>query len=460
MKLYLFIFYCLLNILNINALKNASPEMNQISDFCKQANDSSLIILEAENLVQRYLDSAFVYENDDDIKNLYNNFLQRRNNLSKEINERIDFALLNAPRKFIGDRIQSILQNSIKNGARVLVIFRKNDKFLYQEKILNLLCNEMKFVLGDLYKNWEPYSSEFFKNGILIASNQDLNKQLKIVAESQSNKPIKQIFYITANSDDKQILLDNLPIKTLKISIPITLSEKLSLNLLNEQLKFLEGNADWYNDNQIKELSQKSPKEILFHICKASILDICSCKEINEKILYNKLYNLLKNTECEQYIQETIEDFQEVNLSLLPILEFVGNKCFIEICDLLKIDNKILEQAKKITSGYEFVFNEHLIKATPFKILKQLGCKVHWKDIEKYNWLKNKIMGNVSKNSDNIFYMDSERKRRYIDIIEKIAFYQDIDSIIKKAKTDFLQIMKEAGLKQEKLSELSQKIGI
>ncbi len=460
MKLYLFIFYCLFNISNINALENASPEMNQVSDFCKQANDSSFIVLEAENLIQHYLDSAFIYENDDDVKNLYNNFLKKRDNLSKEINERIDFALLNAPRKFIGDRIQSILQDSIKNGARVLVIFRKNDKFLYQGKILNLLCNEMKFVLGDLYKNWEPYSSEFFRNGILIASNQDLDKQLRVIIESQRNKPIQQIFYITANSDNKKILLDNLHVKVLRISIPIILSEKLSLNLLNEQLKLLEGNADWYSDNQMKELSQKSPKEILFHICKASILDICSCKEISEKILYKKLLNLLQNTEYEQYIQETIEDFQEINLSLIPILELVGNKCFIEICNLLNIDNKIIEQAKKIKSGHEFVFNEYLITSTPFKILKQLGCKVHWKDIEKYNWLKNKIMGNLYKNSNNTFYMDIERKRRYVEIIEKIAFYQDIDSIIEKAKVDFLQIMKEAGLKQEKLSELSQKIGI
>ncbi len=460
MKFRLLSILCL-EFMPIFGLKNTSPEMDKIYDLCKKADANTLVIIEAENIIQSYLSTLFMYENDSDVKQIYDDFLERRKKLPTEQNEKIELSLLNAPRTMIENRIKYIIQEAReKSGTKFIILFNKSNKFICNNKISNIIAEGLQHTLGNFGQDWEKYSFKNFKNGILITSKQEaINDLVPIIEKAHSEKPIKKIFVISAYDHNSSDLPGKFRVEFLKLPPSNKLPAKLSLELLKKQLQLLEESHTFYSDQEITELSKQSPQEILYGQCKKLILDVCLCKEIDEITLYNQLYHLLKGTEFEKYILETIEDFQEINLSILPILYFVGNRFFYNICRSLDIKtiDKIVEKSENSNST-GFKFDRNLLRGVPFKVLRNIGCRIHWKDLEKYNWL-NEQLSNAKKELISAC-PDAQRRNHYREIIKIVAKSREINKVVEQSKKDFIKIMEESGLDKEKLKELKTRLNM
>ena len=424
----------------------------------KEVNKETLVIFNCENVVFSYLDAVFSEKN----KDIWADFNKRRERLNHERNMKIDRALLFAPRRIVIMNYKQNFKDIQDKGANVVFVYQVNeDRMKFSKElsrdirfsILNIL-HELNLKRDEnvekVFSSEKTERSVDFENGLLIANPKNISKDLsRIVVEFSKNKPIKKIIII----HDGSVKLDKSEIKTSIEEIKIQPQESRSIitkEQINHQMEILLKSGDWMDDNRMQMISNLSDEKVIYEICKQSIMDVCPCKEIIEEEIYGKISSVVKNKNSTENLEEIIDYFQEINNSLPGIFLYVNRVYLWKSCLNLNIkEAESIEMLKKVKRLH---FNEHEVRAVPYKILRRIGCGIHWRDMEKYNYVKNFIMKGekVRKISD------SSRSEAYSKVLEVVfdRMNRDMKPVLDEFRDEFIKILIQNNIEKENIKNI------
>ncbi|MBE6446959.1 MAG: hypothetical protein E7015_00495 [Alphaproteobacteria bacterium] len=459
MFLKFFYFCCILTtFFSSDGSKSIDSETDKICEFCKLASSDTLIILDATAFIVRFLDTAFAYDNEMPQKLLFDNFLKKRKKFPQDKNDQIDKALLNSYKRFAEDKLIHSISEAKKKKALILVVFDKTNKFICSDKILQMISKQLSHILGEPQDKWKDLGIKNCPYGILATSSQNISKDLiEILKYILQKHPIKQLMLITHDSRRQLFNLTPYKLRTLSISTDESTHKKISPELIKKQYSILEKHAQWYDDISIKKLSQTSSEQILYDGCKEMILDVCPCKQINEIHIFNRLIPLLEDSPEEKYILETIEDFQEIRSTLIPILYFAGNKGLSWVFKSTHIDPKKINQLS-FGSSTQFKYDPTEAAKEPFKAIKQKGCGIHWKDMIKFQYCMQLI--GASHADIEIFCPSSERQTRYKKTLEFIIKSMNLRNEIHQILQNLLKSLEKSDLDREQLFQIRKALAL
>ena len=207
-------------------------------------------------------------------------------------------------------------------------------------------------------------------------------------------------------------------------------------------------------------------------LCKQSIMDVCPCTEIMEEKIYEKIASVVTNENALKNLEEIIDYFQEIHNTLPNIFHYAFRKYLWEICDRLSIKReKSIEMLKKMKHLH---FNEYEVQNATHKIVKGLGCGIHWRDMTKYEFVKSFLMTgeNVVKADDSFQnkihtkeississmkkLVSSSRYKTYTKIMNEIFDKVSVgmSHMIEDQKNEFIKILHENGIGDLKIMDV------
>lgn len=432
--------------------------LDRVFPKLKDLNKETLVIFNCENIVFSYLDAVFSEQN----KDIWDDFNKRRERLNHERNMKIDRALLFAPRRIVGMNYKKNFKDIQDKGANIVFVYQVNEDRM---KFSKELSRDIRFstfsVLRELNlkkdENVEKvFSSEKtertidFENGLLITTPKNISGDLsRIAVEFLKNKPIRKIIII----HDGSVKLDKSEIKIYTEEIKIKPQESRSIitkEQINRQMEILLESGDWMDDNRMQMISNLSDEKVIYEICKQSIIDVCPCKEIIEEEIYGKISSVLKNKNSTENLEEIIDYFQEINNSLPSIFHYVNRVYLWKSC--LELNIKEAESIKMLKKMKRLYFNEHEVREVPYKILRRIGCGIHWRDMEKYNYVKNFIMKGekVRKISD------SSRSEAYSKVLEVVfdRMNRDMKPVLDEFRDELIKILIQNNIEKENIKNV------
>lgn len=421
----------------------------------KDANKETLVVFNCENTIFSYLDAVFSKQN----KDILAGFNKKRENLDREKNIRIDRALFFAPRRIMGMEYKQNFKDLQDKGANIIFVHQINED---RVKFSNELARDIRFSTYSFLNELDLKKDEGFKkmqsseekerfidfeNGLLITNPQNISEDLaKIVTEFSKNKSIKKIIVVHDGSLKINKSETKIPTEEIEVQVqefkPIISGEQI-----NRQLEILLESGEWMDDSRMQEISNLSDEEVVFEICRQSIMDVCSCKEIIEEEIYRKVSSIVKDKNSTKNLDEIIDDFQEVYNSLPSIIHYVNRVHLWERCHMLDIEEKkVVELLNQVDRLY---FNEHEVRDAPYKILRRIGSGIHWKDMEKYNYVKNfmKTGEKVRKNTD------SSRYKIYLKILEIVfdRVNRDMTPILEELRDKTIKVLIQNKIEEKKI---------
>jgi hypothetical protein len=421
----------------------------------KDVNKETLVVFNCENTIFSYLDAVFSERN----KDIWAGFNKKRENLNREKNIKIDRALFFAPRRIMGMEYKQNFKDLQDKGANIIFVYQiDKDRMKFSNELsrdirfstYNFL-NELDLKKDEsLKKIQSPKETERFidfENGLLIANPQNISEDLaKIATEFSKNKSIKKIIVVHDGSLKINKSETKIPTEEIKVQVqefkPIISEEQI-----NRQLEILLGSGEWMDDSRIQKISNLSDEEVIFEICRQSIMDVCPCKEIIEEEIYEKISNIVKDRDSIKNLEEIIDDFQEVYNSLPNIIHYANRVDLWERCHMLNIEErKAVELLKQVDRLY---FNEHEVRDAPYRVLRRLGSGIHCKDIEKYNYVKNfmRTGEKVRKNTD------SSRYKIYLKVLEIVfdRVNRDMTSILEELRDKTIKVLIQNKIEEKRI---------
>lgn len=214
--------------------------------------------------------------------------------------------------------------------------------------------------------------------------------------------------------------------------------------------KQLEDKSHSTNEFPKEDLTGKSPEEVVFYLCRRSVVDACTCHEVQEEQVYERLSKFVTDQSLLGDLGNIIDDFQEVNINLVPIFNFTASKCLWDALIQMGVSE---DTALKIMSGTQNIsFNKQDVESALFKVVRKLGCGVHWKDMAKYRYIKEVITG-IKED----FVPPEYNKKHYdtyIKIIKTVIERQLDESAIDKTKKEFIRELYKNGVKKEQVEKV------
>ncbi len=431
----------------------------------KNADKETLLILNCENIVFKYLDTAFSKGN----QNIWSDFSEKRSKLDEAKNKRIDQALFFAPKGIIDMKHKEDFQKIKNQGLNIVCVYQANeDRMKFRND--GMISSFMTSILKDLGLNTKKNASikllvtdsKTISSDIAKIVKELTNRKEVLTSDAERNEKtnkgnkakvtsIKKIILVhdgSLNLDYKQI---NLPVKEILVNFQTQDQRiKLTEDQISQQLEILQKTGEWMDDWRIQRITNRSDEEVIYELCKQSIMDVCPCSEIIEEKIYEKIESIVKDKNSLKNLKEIIDDFQEIHNALPNIFHYVIRKYFWRMCNKLGIEeNKSIEMLKKME---DFYFNEREVMEPTYKIVKRLGCGIHWRDMAKYEYIDNFIMtGNKS-----IGTVDSERHKAYMKIVnivfDKVS--SRINRMLEDRKSKFIRILHENKIEDSKIMNI------
>lgn len=427
--------------------------MDDVFSKLKNANNETLVILNCENILFTYLDAAFSKEN----KSIWTDFYEKRSNLDRKMNEKIDRALFFAPKRIIDMKYKRDLGNLRDRGVNIVFVYQIDEnkmKFLDEEMIKSVVSS----MLSDIGLNPNENSSvkllitdsKKISSGMAeliegwAKSNIDSSPSLKTNRKSNSISKIILVHEGNLKLDNKQI---NLPIEEILINFESP-KEDITKDQMKKQIEILGKIGEWIHDVRIREITNcANDEELVYKLCKQSIMDVCSCAEIVEEEIYEKIASIVEDKNVLKSVKEIIDDFQEIHNTLPDIFHYAFRKYLWEVCLTLRIEKgKAVEMLKKMR---HFHLNEYEVQDHTYKVVRKLGSGIHWRDMAKYRFVKEFLTtGERTIKSD-----ASLRYKIYMKVMN-IVFDRvsaGMRHMMEEQKSEFIRILHENKVEDSKI---------
>ncbi len=451
--------------------------MEGIFSDLKDAKSETLLVIDCEGIVFSYMDSAFLEEN----KSIWKDFSKKRSGFVQEKNRQIDRALFHASKRIFDMKDRQGLKNLLNQGINMIFVYQVNeDRMKFRDELM------IKSFLSSVLDDLGPDKNSSVK--LLVTDSKNISsdiakiiKEIETVAvDSKSKKEnlVKKVFFV----HNKGITLDD---KLISQSINDVLinfsyqSEKITKEQIMRQMEILEKTGEWMDDYRIQRIMKLSDEDLIYELCKQSIMDVCPCREIIEDNIYEKIASIVRDKNTLTQARDIIDDFQDVFYTLHNIFHYVLRMHFWETClDLGLTEQKAVEILKKIKGFY---FDEYEAREVSYKILRNIGCGIHWRDMAKYEFLRNFVKNNekiAAKETDSsrfrvymkvlnaVFDRVSERMKHTVEDLQteliKLLYENKIDDkkiidIFKISEEKFKNITSESSLKNEEVKMEEQK---
>ncbi len=449
-----------------NGDKATKIDLDVVFSKLKKVNRETLLVFSCEGVVFSYIDAAFSKEN----KDIWSDLYKKRSNFDREKNERIDRALFFAPKRLVAMKYQQNFKDLVARGTNMVFVYQidENKMKFPDERMIKSVVSSM---LGDIGLNPNENSSVklLITNSKKISSDfVDIMKEFaksKIEADANSNNladnktkeqltpksnSIKKIFLVHDGSlklDDKQI---NLPIEEMSVNFEDT-KNNLTKDQLKKQIEILGKIGEWMHDMRIREITESaSDEDLIYMLCKQSIMDVCSCSEIIEEKIYEKISSIVEDKNALKNLDDIIDNFQEIHNTLPNIFHYVSRVYMWEMCHKLGLaEQKVIEILKKMNRLY---FNEHEVREATHKVVRQLGCGIHWRDMAKYEFVRNYLMTGekVTKSSD------SPRIKIYMRILNTVfdRIISGMTRMMEDKKSELIGILRENKVEDKKIMDV------
>lgn len=444
-------------------LKNEKikSDLNAVFSELKNTDKETLIVFNCKGIIFSYLDAAFSKEN----KNVWSDFSKKRSNFDRKKNEKIDRALFFAPKRMTAMEYRQGFKDLADHGSNMVFVYQIDENMIKfpNEEMIRSVVSSMLSDIG-LSPNENPHIKLLVTDSKKISS--DLANVMKELEKSESeaasikqsdNEAKRQSMHKTS-SVNKIVLVHegSLKIDSNQISLPIeekfvnfcSMKSNVTKDQMKKQIEILEKIGEWIHDMKIREITNcANDEELVYNLCKQSIMDVCSCTEIVEKEIYKRISSIVDDKNVLKNVEEIIDDFQEIHNTLPNIFHYAFRKYLWESCLSLNIQKeKAIELLKKIKY---FDFNEYEVQSSVYKIVRKLGCGIHWRDMAKYKFAKNFLVtGDRSIGLDN-----SPRYRIYLKVMN-IIFDRVISGkgrMVDDKKGEFIKILHENGIENSKI---------
>lgn len=443
-----------------NTIISNPYKLDYVFSKLKDLDKETLIIFNCESILFSHMDAAFSKTNND----LWSDFYKKRINLSREKDLKIDRSLFFVSKRIIGMNYKQDFKKIQDRGTNIVFIHKINEnrtKFSSElsgdiRGFTEYCLRESGFNINDSEKLKDPLSAENndhyvdFKNNLLITNSKNISDDIaKIIANFSKNKPLKKIIIVHDGSWDIDKFKSNIPMEKILVSSEMPKSD-ITKDEITLQQKVLFETGEWLSDFHIKKLRDRSDEEIIYEICKQSIMDVCPCQEIKEKEIYTKIESIVKDKNVLKNLKEIIDCFQEIYSKLPSIFHYTNRVYLWDAHYSLGIkDQEAIEMLKKIK---KFYFNEYEVKEVPYKVLKRLGCGIHWRDMAKYEYIKNFLVTGKKEFKEN----DSSRHKLYLKVLNIVfdRLSRDIKPILDQSKTEFIKILIDHEIENKKIMKV------
>ena len=450
------------NVKKVN--RTTEADLDVVFSKLKNADKETLIIFNCEGVVFSYLDAAFSREN----KNIWSDFYEKRSNFDREKNQKIDNALFFAPKRLMAIKYQQDFKDLADRGTNMVFVYQIDEnrmKFPDEKMIRSVVSSMLRDVGLNLNENSsvrllitdaKKISSdlvdvvrEFSKSESKAKS----NNQVKGKTEEQSkgkSTPIKKIILVHDGSlklDDKQI---NLPIEEMSVNF-WNIKSNITAHQMKKQIEILGKIGEWMHDTRIREITDCADDEsLIYMLCKQSIMDVCTCSEIIEEKIYEKIASIVNDKASLEHLEEIIDDFQEIYNTLPNIFHYVERVYLWEMCRKLGLEEqKAIEILKQVNRLY---FNEYEVRDAPHKIVRRLGCGIHWRDMAKYEFIRNYLMTDEKVTKS----IDSPRGKIYQKVLNTVfdKVGSDMSHMIEDKKDELIKILHENKIEDKKIMDV------
>lgn len=450
------------NVKKVN--RTTEADLDVVFSKLKNADKETLIIFNCEGVVFSYLDAAFSREN----KNIWSDFYEKRSNFDREKNQKIDNALFFTPKRLMAIKYQQDFKDLADRGTNMVFVYQIDEnrmKFPDEKMIRSVVSSMLRDVGLNLNENSsvrllitdaKKISSdlvdvvrEFSKSESKAKS----NNQVKGKTEEQSkgkSTPIKKIILVHDGSlklDDKQI---NLPIEEMSVNF-WNIKSNITAHQMKKQIEILGKIGEWMHDTRIREITDCADDEsLIYMLCKQSIMDVCTCSEIIEEKIYEKIASIVNDKASLEHLEEIIDDFQEIYNTLPNIFHYVERVYLWEMCRKLGLEEqKAIEILKQVNRLY---FNEYEVRDAPHKIVRRLGCGIHWRDMAKYEFIRNYLMTDEKVTKS----IDSPRGKIYQKVLNTVfdKVGSDMSHMIEDKKDELIKILHENKIEDKKIMDV------
>ncbi|MBO7641770.1 MAG: hypothetical protein J6S86_01220 [Alphaproteobacteria bacterium] len=429
--------------------------MNEMFSKLGKADKETLVILNCENIVFTYLDAAFSKEN----KSLWSDFYKKRLDLDRKINEEIDQALFFAPKRIINMEHKQDFEKLRSRGVNIVFVYQIDEnriKFPDEEVIRSEISSMLKDVglnLNEnssvklLITNSKKISSDIAKAITDFAKSDITDNERKTNRKSNSIKKIILVHEGDLKLDNKQI---NIPTEEILVNFGFP-KKDITKDQMKKQIEILGKIGEWMHDMRIREVTNcANDEELVYKLCKESIMDVCSCAEIIEEKIYEKIASIVTDKNVLENLEDIIDYFQEIHNRLPNIFHYAFRKYLWELCSALGIENeKAIEIFRKMR---HFHFNEHEVQEHIHRVVKRLGCGIHWRDMAKYEFVREFLATGEKALGSN----DSSRYKTYMKVMNIVFNRVSISMrhMMEDRKHEFIRILHENGIEDSKIMNI------
>lgn len=431
--------------------RTAEADLDAVFSKLKDEDKGTLIVFNCEGVVFSYIDAAFSKENE----YIWSDFYKKRSNFDREKNKKIDEALFWAPKRSMDEKYRQDFKDLADRGTNMVFVYQIDEnkiKFPDEEmkgKIKSYIFSRLKYIGLKPDKN----SSE----KLLITDTEKISSDLVDVVKefSKSNNQadsINKIILVHDGSlklDDKQI---NLPIKIEEMLVNFgNMESNITTHQMEKQIEILGKIGEWMHDMYIRGITDCADDETLIYmLCKQSIMDVCTCSEIIEEKIYEKIASIVNDKASLEHLEEIIDDFQEIYNTLPNIFHYVERVYLWEMCHKLGLDEqKIVEILKQVNQLY---FNRYEVRDAPHKIVRGFGCGIHWRDMAKYEFVRNYLMTGEKVMKS----IDSPRGKIYQKVLNAVfdRVGSGMSHMTEDKKDELIKILHENKVEDKKIMDV------
>lgn len=431
----------------------------------KNVNSKTVVIIDCNNIVQTPLDSAFVYKKD--YEKIWNSFYEKLNDMNADQKEAILDSLRWGIAKAVLDqkKFKPHFEKLLKSGARIIFVCKientNQNLFSVFSNISEILRNAGLDIVKGLSRNnsstsvmtinrkegtaqnsivGQPSDKTQAHEHSVIFFDKDLSADLnEFLRDDFQAKKFQKIVVLSSEPIEVDTKVLQIPVENVNFDPQIEILNKLPENLVQKQLDVLSECGYWADDQEIVSISQKEPKDLVFEICKRDILNVCSCREVNEVMIYKKIMALLDNQQVPGLrIPEIIDYFQEANASFGKVFQLIVQRHLWEIGEQLGLDEKT--RTDILSKIPEIDFLKVRVEGRIFSALRSTCSGIHWKDIAKYLFLQSKMFDKSVEDPDYGTQYYTEAHNIYKKVME-LLYERDsheINTLFSRIKLNFV----------------------
>lgn len=434
----------------------------------KNVNSKTVVIINCDHIVQTPLDSAFVYKKD--YKKAWDSFYEKLNKMNSDQKEAILDSLRWGIAKAVIDqkKFKPYFEKLLKSGARILFVYKientNQNLFPIFSNIIEILRNVGLDIVKGLSRNndntsvmtvnrkegtaqnsivGQPSDQTQAHENSVIFFDKDLSADLnEFLRDDFQAKKFQKIIVLSSEPIEVDTKVLQIPVENVNFDPQIEILNKLPENLVQKQLDVLSECGYWADDQEIVSISQKEPKDLVFEICKRDIFNVCSCREVNEVLIYKKIMSLLDNRQLPGLnIPEIIDYFQETNASFGKIFQLIVQRHLWEVGERLGLDEKT--RTDILSKIPEVDFLKIRVEGRIFSALRNTCSGIHWKDLAKYLFLKSKMFDTPVEDPDYGSQIYADAHKLYTKVMN-VLYERDaheISTLLNRIKQNFVMAL-------------------